>query len=406
MKKRVLNTGLLSLENLKAKPVRTACLVVVAAILAFTLFGGSILALNLRQGLAAMTKRFGADLMVVPAGSSEKAQAILLRGSLNYFYFDAAIVDKVAQTEGIACASPQFFLTSLAEGCCDAMVQLIAYDPETDFVIRPWMAEKYSRSVEDGQVVVGSRINIRTDETIRLLGHNYPVAARLSRSASGLDTSVFMTMNTMRLLIGRARAEGYDFLAAQEKEMQRGAVSVVLAKAGPPASPARLAQTIGRENSGVDVVVSQSIFSSIAEALAGLTAYIHFFSAVLWVLALVVLAAVFSGSIHERKKEFAVLRILGATRGKLAGMVLGESAIAGIAGGAAGIALASMVIFPFSTLISERLGLPYLDAPLFHIILLVLGSLFLSVLAGPLASLYAALRISRAETYFTMREGE
>jgi putative ABC transport system permease protein len=215
-----------------------------------------------------------------------------------------------------------------------------------------------------------------------------------------------MTMNTMRLLIGRARAEGYDFLAVQEKEMTRGAVSVVLAKAGPSAPPARLAQTRDRENAGVDVVVSQSIFSSISEALGGLTAYIHLFSAVLWVLALVVLAAVFSLSMHERKKEFAVLRILGATRGKLARMVLGESAIAGLAGGAAGIALASLVIFPFSTLISERLGLPYLDAPLPGIILLVLGSLFLSVLSGPLASLHAALRISRAETYFTMREGE
>ncbi|MDR2375859.1 MAG: ABC transporter permease, partial [Treponema sp.] len=161
MKKRVLNTGFLSLENLKAKPARTACLVVVAAILAFTLFGGSILALNLRQGLAAMTKRFGADLMVVPAGTSEKAQSILLRGVISYFYFDEAIVDSVARTEGIACASPQFFLTSLAEGCCDAAVQLIAYDPATDFVVQPWMAEKYSRSVEDGQVVVGSRITIR-----------------------------------------------------------------------------------------------------------------------------------------------------------------------------------------------------------------------------------------------------
>jgi putative ABC transport system permease protein len=406
MKKRILNTGLLSFENLKAKPVRTACLVVVAAILAFTLFGGSILALNLRQGLAAMTKRFGADLMVVPAGTSEKAQSILLRGALSYFYFDKEIVDSVARTEGIACASPQFFLTSLAEECCDAMVQLIAYDPKTDFVIQPWMAEKYNKTVEDGQVVAGSRIAIRSDETVRLLGHNYPVAARLSRSASGLDTSIFMTMNTMRLLIGRARTEGYDFLTAQEKEMQRGAVSVVLAKAGPSTPPARLAQTIGRENAGVDVVVSQSIFSGISETLAGLTAYIHLFSLVLWVLAIVVLAAVFSGSVHERKKEFAVLRILGATRGKLAGMVLGESALAGIAGGAAGILLAAMVIFPFSTLISEGLELPYLDAPLLHIVLLALGSLVLSVLAGPLASLYAALRISRAETYFTMREGE
>ncbi|MDR2795316.1 MAG: ABC transporter permease [Spirochaetaceae bacterium] len=406
MKKMGLNTSLLSLENLKAKPVRTACLVVATAILAFTLFGGSILALNLRQGLAAMTKRFGADLMVVPAGTSERAQSLLLRGAASYFYFDVAIANSVARTEGVACASPQFFLTSLSESCCDAMVQLIAYDPETDFVVQPWIAEKYHKTVEDGQLVVGSRITIRPDNTIRLLGHHYPVAARLSKSASGLDTSVFMTMNTMRLLIGRARAEGYDFLAVQEKEMQRGAVSVVLAKTAPSTPPARLAQTIDRENAEVDVVVSQRIFSGIAETLAGLTAYIHVFSIVLWVLALVVLAAVFSLSIHERKKEFAVLRILGATRRKLAGIVLGESAIAGLAGGVAGIVLASLVIFPFSTLISERLELPYLDAPLLHIVRLVLGSLLLSALTGPLASLYAALRISRAETYFTMREGE
>ncbi|MDR2617985.1 MAG: ABC transporter permease, partial [Treponema sp.] len=315
MTKRVLNTGLLSLENLKAKPVRTACLVVVAAILAFTFFGGSILALNLRQGLDTMTRRFGADLMVVPEGASEKAQSILLRGTVSYFYFDEAVVDRIARTEGIACASPQFFLTSLSESCCDAMVQLIAYDPETDFVVQPWMAEKYSGSVGDGQLVVGSRIAVRTDGTIRILGHNYPVAARLSKSASGLDTSVFMTMNTMRQLIGRARTEGYDFLAVQEKEMTRGAVSAVLAKAGPSNSPSRLAQTIRQENSGVDVVVSQSVFSGISETLAGLAGYIRLFSVILWALGLIVLAAVFSGSVHERKKEFAVLRILGATRG-------------------------------------------------------------------------------------------
>ena len=396
----------MSLENLNAKPVRAACFVTVAAILAFTLFGGSILTLNLRQGLAAMTKRFGADLMVVPAGNAEKAQSLLLRGSAGYFYFDAAIVDKVARTDGIACASPQFFLTSLSESCCDAMVQLIAYDPATDFVVQPWIAEKYTRTVEEGQVVVGSRIAIRSDHTIRLLGHHYPVAARLSKSASGLDTSIYMTMDTMRLLIGRARDAGYDFLAVQEREMARGAVSAVLAKTGPSAPPALLARTIGRENAGVEVVVAQRIFSSIAEALAGLTAYIRLFSLILWVVAFIVLAAVFSGSIHERKKEFAVLRILGATRGKLARMALCESAIAGSIGAAAGIVLASLAVFPFSVLISERLGLPYLDASLVHIIRLVLGNLLLSVLVGPLASLYSTLRISRAETYFTMREGE
>jgi putative ABC transport system permease protein len=380
--------------------------VVVVAILAFTLFGGSIIALNLRQGLATMTRRFGADLMVVPEGSGGKAQALLLRGGTGYFYFDADITNKVAQTEGVVCASPQFFLTSLSTECCDAAVQLIAYDPATDFVVQPWIAEKHSSQVIDGQLVVGSQINIRANGSIQLFNHEYPVAARLSKSASGLDTSIFMTMNTMRELVGRARSEGYNFLAVQEKEMVRQNISAVLVKTDPAKAQSFIAHGIRKETPGVEVLVSQGIFAAIAQTLSGLVKYIHIFSIALWVLALVVLAAVFSGTIHERKKEFALLRILGATRKRLIGIVLSESSLAGIAGGIGGIILASLAVFPFSTIISERLDLPYLDAPFFSIMLLVLESLFFSALVGPLASLYAALRISKAETYFTMREGE
>ena len=213
-------------------------------------------------------------------------------------------------------------------------------------------------------------------------------------------------MNTMRDLIGYARTEGYNFLAVQEKEAVRGRVSAILVKTDPAKAPSLIAGDIRKQNEGVEVMISQGIFARIAVTLSGLVKYIHVFSIALWALALVVLAAVFSGLIHERKKEFALLRLLGATRKRLIGIVLSESSIAGIAGGVAGIALASLAVFPFSTLISERLELPYLDAPPFNIMLLILGSLLLSALAGPLASLYAALRISKAETYYTMREGE
>jgi putative ABC transport system permease protein len=206
-----------------------------------------------------------------------------------------------------------------------------------------------------------------------LIGNIYPVAARLSQSASGLDTSIFMTMNTMRLLVGRARAEGYTNFAVQEKEMQRGAFLAVLVKSDPSASPSRFAQTIRQETGGVDVLVSQGIFSALAAPLSGLVSYIHIFSTALWLLAVLILAAVFSGSVHERKKEFALLRILGATRKKLVAIVLAESSLAGLAGSLAGIVLASLAVFPFSTLISERLELPYLDAPFFTVIPLAAG---------------------------------
>jgi putative ABC transport system permease protein len=403
MQKVDLKISSMSLANLRAKPVRTVCLFIVVAILSFTLFGGSILALNLRQGLNTMTKRFGADLMVVPEGSSDKAQALLLRGDNGYFYFDAGIVDKIAGIEGIASASPQFFLTSLSEDCCDAAVQLIAYDPATDFVVQPWIAEKWHESISDGQVIVGNRIGVRQNGTIKLYNREYPVAARLSKSASGYDTSVFMTMNTMRRLIRNAHELKYDF---QADRYEGDVISAVLIKTKTSKSPSILARDIQRQNEGVEVLVSQGIFARIAATLSGLVKYIQIFSIALWTLAVIVLSAVFSGTIHERKKEFAILRILGATRKKLVSIVLNESFIAGIGGGCAGVVLASLVVFPFSTYISEQLELPYLDAPFFRIVLLVFGSLFLSAIVGPLSSLYSALKISGAETYFTMREGE
>ncbi|MDR2419566.1 MAG: ABC transporter permease [Treponema sp.] len=406
MQKIYLTTSVLSLKNLRAKPIRTTCLVVVVAILAFALFGGSILALNLQQGLAAMTKRFGADLMVVPEGAAKKAQSALLFGETGYFYFDGAITDTVVRTEGVVRASPQFFLTSLSTECCDAPVQLIAYDPMTDFVVQPWIAERYGGQIDDGQVVVGNRIFLDADGAIKLFNHQYPVAAQLSKSASGFDTSVFMTMNTMRQLIDRGQAEGYNFLAVQESGINGGLISAVLVKVDSGYLPSRVAGTIRQENKGVEVLVSQSIFTSISETLSGLTDYVYLFAIMIWLLAVIVLAAVFSGTIHERKKEFALLRILGATRKRLVGIVLSESSIAGIAGGIVGIVLASLAVFPFSALISERLELPYLDAPPFYIILLIVGNLLLSALVGPLASLYSALKISKAETYITMREGE
>ena len=236
-----LSIGVLSLKNLQAKPARTACLVIVVAILAFTIFGGSILVLNLQQGLATVTKRFGADLMIVPEGASERAETLLLRGGTENFYLDASFVDAIAKMSGVASVSPQFFLASLAESsCCDDAIQLIAYDPDTDFVVQPWISEKYNEQIADGQVVVGNRIIIRHNRTILLFDHEYPVAARLSPSASGFDTSIFMTMNTMRQLINRAQELKINLPDNYQKDL----VSAILVKTDPMQDSSQIANNI------------------------------------------------------------------------------------------------------------------------------------------------------------------
>jgi putative ABC transport system permease protein len=250
---------------------------------------------------------------------------------------------------------------------------------------------------------VGSLIDIRSNNTIRLFNQAFPVAAKLSKTGAGFDTSIFMTMNTMKMMMDYAHNEGNHFIVDSEPE---GVISTVLVQIDRTSNIRSIAGAIRRENQGVDVIASENILAGIAQTLNGFVSYIQIFSYLFWILAVVILAAVFSGTINERKKEFAVLRIIGATRKKLIALVLGESAMVSVAGGIAGILLAALLIFPYNTYIGERLHLPYIlpaGTSIFRIILISLG---FSFIVGPLAAMYSAIKISNAETYFTLREGE
>ena len=83
-----LTTTGLALKNLKKKPFRTAGLIIIVGFLSFVLFGGTILSINLKNGLDSTKSRFGADLMVVPIGVDSDVEGILIKGEPNYFYFD------------------------------------------------------------------------------------------------------------------------------------------------------------------------------------------------------------------------------------------------------------------------------------------------------------------------------
>ncbi|MDR0877984.1 MAG: FtsX-like permease family protein [Treponema sp.] len=397
-----LHTGVIAARNLRRRPFRTACLTVVVSIVSFTLFGASILTVSLRNGMDRMVERFGADLMVVPAEYARAAEAVLLKGEPQSFYINNAVVNTISSIDGINRISPQFFLTSIEDECCSLPVQIIGFDPDTDFVIQPWIAEVRSSGIADGQIVVGSQVYAQKGN-IKFFDENYPVAAQLRATSTGLDSSVFMNMKTLKDLIAAAHSKNYHFLADSAGS---DPVSSILIKLDKETNPKKIIREIKEANPGVEVISSSNIVAGIVESLKALTAYIRSFSVILWILSVVVLAAVFSGTINERKKEFAVFRVLGATRKKLTSIVLCESALTGIAGGIIGIVLASLVLFPFSAYIGVRLQLPFIQPGGIAVIANIGLSLALSFIIGPLASIYGAIKISRAETYYTLREGE
>jgi len=82
----------LAKQNLKRKPFRTVSLIVLTAVLAFSLFAGSFLVKSLNGGMQSLSNRLGADIIVVPQGYDSKIESALLRGEPNSFYFKSEVV--------------------------------------------------------------------------------------------------------------------------------------------------------------------------------------------------------------------------------------------------------------------------------------------------------------------------
>ena len=193
MNNKPLTTGRLAISNLRRKPLRTAGLITIVALVAFVLFAGGILSTSMRNGLESMRARLGADLMVVPLGYDEGVEGIILKGEPTYFYFDKYVEQDLEKVEGVKSVSAQFFLTSLNQDCCSIPVQFIGFDPETDFSIQPWISEVYSEEVKDGELIIGSDIKADENNKLKFFGEEYSVAAKLEKTGTGLDQPYMQT---------------------------------------------------------------------------------------------------------------------------------------------------------------------------------------------------------------------
>lgn len=392
----------LAWNNLRRRPYRTVCLAGVVSLFAFILFGGAILNENLSRGLDSLAGRLGADLLVVPYGYDKQTQAALLRGEPSTFYLKADLLDKIRQAPGVAEASPQFFLASLDAGCCTAKVQIIGYDPRTDFLVRPWTRENYGE-LKSGQVVVGSRIIPGVGEQVSFFGVTFTVASKMEPTGMGFDTSVFMTLDDVYDLM---RTGG---LAEGDLSQVDGFISSVAVKTGPEQSPRDIGNELMRRHAidyNLDLVLTKSLVTDIAGRLKSVSTLVWALAALLWFLALAVMGIVFASTLNERKRELSLFRLLGAGRSWLGRMILLEAGYIGFGGALAGLAAAALVIFPFSTLIFQAIGLPHLQLSWPLITGYALAVLALAGAAGPLASIYSALSLTRFDVYQTLREGE
>lgn len=395
----------LALKNLIRRPGRTVALILLTALLALAAFGGSVVVRSLRQGLTSLESRLGADIIVVPSSAQSKVsfQNMLLQGTTGAFYMSAENLARVREVEGVEVAAPQLFLASLKADCCSVKIQVIGFDPETDFFVQPWIEQSYSRNLNDFDVVVGCKVETDVGENIRIYDTPCKVVGRLAATGTGLDTAVYCNLSTMKSLLQAAEAKGISHKVTSDDSDDQISAIYVKVKEG---------YDIGQVNSKIQghtwkasAIRTRSMLTDVSDSLTGISSTISGLIGIVWILALLILLLCFAMIVRERKREFAVLRLLGTSRAQLCKIVLSESFLCSLSGALLGIAVSALIVFPFTTLIEQKLALPYLQPAPSEILLLALLVVLATTFIGALASSWAALRLSRADPGTDLREG-
>jgi ABC-type antimicrobial peptide transport system, permease component len=221
----------------------------------------------------------------------------------------------------------------------------------------------------------------------------------------GFDTSVFMDMNRARTLL--LLSELGPHLNLPEEMNRNTFVSSVLVKLSPSLNLRDTVNAILEEHAikyNLDFVMVAGMISDIAAKLQIFSGFFHIFSATLWGMALIVLALVFSSIIQERKKEFGLLRVIGASRSALAGIVAKEALLVSSLGAACGVFCGALLLALFRTYIEATLELPSISPGLPSLLGTAAGVFLLGALTGPLGCLPAIHTLGRTDAYLAMRE--
>ena len=393
----------LPVNNLIRKPGRTTVLALLTAFLALAVFGGSVVVLSLRSGLNSLEARLGADIILVPSEAQSKVsfQNMFLQGTTGAFYMDASVLDKALEVEGVEKAAPQTFLASLKADCCSIKIQVIGIDPERDFTVQPWITRSLTRELGDMDVAVGCKVEADVGEIIRIYEQRCKVVARLEATGTGLDTAVYCDMNTMNTLLRAAEEKG----VSHKIESGDQVISAVYVKVKDGYDIDAVNSRLNGHIRKVTAVRTRSMITGVSDSLAGVSRTVTVLIAAVWVLAFMILLLAFLLIIRERTREFAVLRLAGASRGMLSRMVLAESSLCGLLGGLIGVGMAALLLFPFAQLIESALNLPYLTPKPGTVLLLAAGTVLLSAAVAAFSSVIAAYRLSRVDPGAALREG-
>ena len=378
------------LMTIRAHPVRSIIIAVLALAQAACVFGGLILVGAMRAELTLAERRLGADLVVYPTACLNQVEKkrLLMLGTPAGCHQPRSALARMSSNEDIAAVSYQLYVSeTLADG---STRWIVGFEPETDFALSPWIAEGEGTSLPRGSVLVGSAVPGADGQTLSVFGRERPIGAHLLTTGSELDDAVFVSMDTLTDVMADARAAGEDIDASLDPSTDYSAALVRASDSDAIESVTNWINLYVRKVSAVHAT------EALVGAASGIRAHRGVAIGVLgatWLVLLGALIIVQVSLMNERMQELAVWRSIGASRSIMSRVMLSESALLHALGALAGVCLAALTVpFVGDGSLVEVLAAPATSLPLAGL------SLVAVTCVGVAGTRLALARVSRAAT--------
>ena len=406
-KDKKISIPMMAVKNLQAKKFRTGFMIFFVILMSATVFFSTILINNLKLGIKNTTERMGADMIVVPKKGTENVRESLFAGTPCTVFFNRAWEDAVRNIDGVERVSAQMYVATLSASCCDIPVQIIAFDPETHFVIQPWLQEQKKVNLKKGEVLIGYNVKAEVGQTMKFYETYFDVAGKLEKTGMGYDSSVFMTFDTLYELKDSEIAQ--KNLPTENLEQCASMLMVDLEDGITAVERSEIRIAIKEAHATDEEMYActgdelMNGISSQVKKLSGYGSILTYISLISTALALI---SIFVLTINERKYEFGVLYALGAKKSQMTNLILTEALIISTIGGIMGIVIAYALVATFKNVISVKLDVPYLDISMSQVIPIAIICIIIALITGMIAAVCSAYRISKDEVYRLLRENE
>ena len=401
----LVNFLMLAIRNLGQNMLRSVAIFLVIFILSAILMSISLLQGALTRSVELSRQRLGADVMVVPAAYSGQAQDVFLLGSTGSFTMKdaAAFRRKILDLYGgVEAVSPQLFVVSAPLACCSVSdTMIIGYEPETDFVVTPWIKERKGSGKIQGpdEAVVGGDILAGVGGRMKFYGREVLIIGKLERTGMRyLDSGIFMPMAGVRQMIAESADKALKTLSIGSDE-----ISCLLIRLRPEMNPEVLALLLENEYPDKKALITSAMVRKTVTTLAIPLRGMALQYVLQWAASLILIGVVLKYSVDERRIELGIMKALGATDRNIYAMLAVEVMVLSGTAGVAGIVSGLLIARTFARYAVTTMKVPLVLPDGITDLMFAMVVFVVSLCSGVVPSLVSAWRSSRIEPFYLIK---